>query len=289
MAVFLSASDETLGASHRSPFRRCGFFAPVDDWERLSEAWEIKVLAGPPRIPFLHMVDIRRPEWRAKFGLSQSDADSRVDAAFELIAATPSLTPVGMGLNSGHVYDTFTKKVGISSGAGKKFVPDYVAFPGYVYAVLQFCHLQRPDAERVDFYIEKNGEITDHLREFYDGLPTSFNYIGQPQLIPLLGDLIPAGKDRVPLQAADVLCWHTRRYSEGNLDAKGLKRYAEIASRIGPQWNLPDGYLDELWKGINEEEFDAEPGISKLQSGDEYDPPSRPKSGESCDGSGEEG
>jgi len=33
-----------------------------------------------------------------------------------------------------------------------------------------------------------------------------------PHLVPLLGDLITAGKkERAPLQAADVLLWHLRR------------------------------------------------------------------------------
>lgn len=289
MAVFLSSSDETLGGSHRSPFRRCGFLAPVNDWELFAEQWDTRVLAGPPRIPHLHMTDIRSPGWRGEHGLTESEAERRVDEAFAVISLMPSLTPVGTGLNSGFMYDTITKKVMLSSGAAKKFIPEYLAFPAYVYMVLYFCHLQRPDAERVDFLVEKNGEITDHLKEFYAGIPISLEYIGLPQLIPLMGDIIPAGKDRVPLQAADVLCWHTRRHNEGTLDAKGLMRYENIAHRIGPRFEMPNSYLDELWESLQQEDptSEKEPGISEVQPSNGDDPSRRSKSGESCDGSGE--
>ena len=272
MAVFIAASDETLGGSHRSPFRRCGFLAPANDWELFAERWDDRVLAGPPRLPHLHMTEIRRPEWRGEYGLTESEAERRVDEAFAVISLTPSLTPVGTGLNSGFIYDTITKPVMLQSGAKKKFIPEYVAFPAYVYMVLYFCHLRRPDAEKVDFLVERNGEITDHLKEFYMGIPHSLEYIGLPQLIPLMGEIIPGDKDHVPLQAADVLCWYTRRYNDGNLDAKGLMRYSDIANRIGPRFDLPDSHLTELWESLHEEEPASEkeqqPRMSEVQSSD---------------------
>lgn len=278
MAVFIAASDETLGADHRSPFMRCGFLAPVDDWIAITEQWDRRVLAGPPRIPYLHMTDIRSRVWRDEHKLTETDAARRVDEAFAVIAEMPSLTPVGSGLNSGFMYDTITKKMKLTTGAKRKFIPEYIAFPAYVYLVLYFCHLKRPDAEKVDFIVESNGEITDHIREFYAGLPISLEYIGLPQLIPLMGEIIPAGKDRVPLQAADVLCWHTRRCNDGTLDTKGLMQFSDIAHRIGPRFEMPDGYITELWESFQEEPAsEEESGVSEVRPSNVDDPSSRPK------------
>ena len=260
MAVFLAASDETLGNSHRSSFRRCGFLAPINDWEELTEHWEASILAGPPRIPYLHMTDIRSREWRGQYGLSDGDVDRRLDDAFAIITAVASLTPIGFGLNSaGHLYDTFPAKgVRLSNGAGKKFVPDYVAFPGYVFTVLYFCQMNRPDVEKVDFVVERNGELTDHLREFYEGLPRSMEDMVKPELIPLMGEIIPAGKERVPLQVADVLCWHTRRYSEeGHVGRKGTCPIWQHCQpdRISIQ-RTQDSYLNESF-GTSLKEVDS--------------------------------
>jgi hypothetical protein len=252
MAVFIAASDETVGADHRSPFMRCGFLAPENDWSLFAEQWESRVLAGPPRIPYLHMTDIRSREWRDEYKLTETDADRRVDEAFAVIAATPSLTPMSSGLNSGHMHDTFTKKVMLTSGAKKRFWPDYLAFPAYAHMVLCFCHMYRPDAEKVDFIVERNGQITDHIKEFYAGLPIALQSMGLPQLIPLMGEIIPAGKGCVPLQAADALCWHTNRSREGTLDAKGAMRYAIIGNREGFRFAYANEHITEIWDRSNE-------------------------------------
>ena len=284
MAVFVAASDETTGATHRDRFMRCGFLAPVNDWTALTEQWEMKVLAGPPRICYLHMTDIRSRQWRDEHHLSETEAEHRVDEAFAVIANWPSLTPIAMTINSAHLSDTYTKDVLLTSGAKKKFLPDHLAFTSYAYAAILFCWKYRPDAEKIDFVVEKNGEITDHIKEFYAGMAIACEANGHPELISLLGDLIPAGKERVPLQAADLLCWHTQRSEKGTLDTKGIAQYANIAQRIGEKFEYNESLLTELWENLHE----AEPGLSNLQSSDDNDPASRPKSGESCDGSGEE-
>lgn len=252
MAVFVAASDESAGADHRSPFMRCGFLAPEDDWRLLAEQWDKRVLAGPPRIPYLHMTDIRSKDWRNERKLAEFDADRRVDEAFAIIATTPSLTPMSSGLNAGQMHDTFTKKMMLSSGAKKKILPDHLTFPAYAHMVLYFCHIYRPDAEKIDFIVERNGEVTKHLKEFYEGLPIALESIGRSQLIRLMGEIIPAGKDHVPLQAADVLCWHTNRGIEGTLDAKGASRYSIIANREGFRFSYSDEDLTELWESSNE-------------------------------------
>jgi hypothetical protein len=254
VAVFVAASDETAGATHRDPFMRCGFLAPLDDWILLTEQWDKRVLAGPPRIPYLHMTDIRSATFRTKYNFTESEADRRVDEAFMVIADWRSLTPIGMTVNSDHMYDTYTEKLQLTSGAKKRFVPDYLAFTSYAYAAILFCERHRPNAEKVDFIVEKNGDLTNHIKEFYAGMAIACEANGHPEMIQMLGDLIPAGKERVPVQAADLLCWHTQRYEKGALDAKGIEQYADIARRIGVRFVYNDSLLTELWRDLHEGE-----------------------------------
>lgn len=164
--VFVAAADETTGATHRDPFMRCGFLAPEDHWTSLTAQWDERVLVGPPRILYLHVADIRSPKWLTQHCLSDADAVHRVDEAFKVIGNWPSLTPLSMTVDSGHLYDTYTDKFVLASGAKKKFLPDHLAFSSYAYMTLAFCQLNRPEAEKVHFVVEKNGEITNHIEEF---------------------------------------------------------------------------------------------------------------------------
>ena len=285
--VVISASDESSGATHRSPFLYAGFLAPEKDWSNFAQEWDDKVLSGSPRIPYLHMTEIRSRKWREQYNLSETEAERRVHAAFSVIAATPSLIPAGNDLDAGQLLDTFTDKVTLTSGANKKFAPEYLAFPGYAYMVLMYCHYFVPEAEKVDFIVERKGQITDHIKEFYEGLPITLRLLGLSHLIPLMGDIIPGGKDRVPLQAADVLCWYTQRYSQGTLDEDGMKQYEIIAKRKGPRFNYQEQFLNELWENLHKEKLPHEQGLSEVQQCDDNDPSGRPESSKSCDGSGE--
>lgn len=252
VAVFVAASDERYsGGNCRNRFFYGGFMAPLADWTGpMAEQWEKNVLEGPPRIPYLHMTEIRRPEWRAKHGITRTQAERRVSAAFELIAETPSLTPIGVELNAGHLLDTFTKKIQVKSGGGKVFAPDYLAFTSYAYCVLEFCGRKRPDAEKVDFIVERNNEVTKHIQEFHERLPDALASIGLERLIPLVGEVIPGGKNRFPLQAADVLCWYSQRFREQGLDEKNVRRYRTIASREGLRLDLTNQDVTQLWEAM---------------------------------------
>ena len=214
VANFVAASGERYSKGHhRNAFFYGGFLAPFTDWSgTFTEQWDKNVL--------------------------------------ELISDPPSLTPIGTDLNAGHVLDTFEKKMRFRSGARRGFKPDYLAFMAYAYSVLMFCDRARPDAEKVDFVVERNNDITNHIQEFYEDLPKALSSVGLERLVPLLGELIAGGKDRIPLQAADVLCWYSQRFREGNLDDKNIRRYKVIALRKGTRLDLTNGDITKLWTAI---------------------------------------
>ena len=82
--------------------------------------------------------------------------------------------------------------------------------------------------------VESNGVITEYIKGFHGDLAGGLKFIGEPDLAPLVGQLIPASKDRVPLQAADVLCWHKRRSMHPEtMSASDVRRYWNLARLSG--------------------------------------------------------
>ena len=247
MAIFVCGIDESAGKDRRDNFIMAGYMAPETVWtQQFSPDWEEQVLSGPPRIPYLHMTEIRSNQWRNQYGLSAFEAEQRVDRACDLIHGLDGLVPIGVFANAGDVEDILAKnKVLLPAGGSDSLRPDYLCFMAYAYLATAYIARLRPDAEKIDFIIERNGKITRYIESFHAGLAESFEYSGRSDLAPLIGDLIPAGKERVPLQAADMLCWHTAR-SEVGIDGSDSLRYDKIAGKLGMRMPLSREYLVEL-------------------------------------------
>jgi hypothetical protein len=238
MAIFLSGSDESAGKTHRDTFLFAGWVGPKEDWVRFFvPAWQERVLDGPPAIPYLHMTEIRSPQWRAKYGISKLQADDPIDEAFVLLDTMQSLYPIGVSLDAGLIRDAFANARVVSptaGGAPKPFDPDYFCFLFYAYFALSYLEINFPEAEKVDFMVERKGHVTKYIEGFHSTLPKALEALGKPSLSRLVGELIPGDKTHVPLQAADVLCWHTARYEQPEtMDTADLRRYAKIARRKG--------------------------------------------------------
>jgi hypothetical protein len=67
----------------------------------------------------------------------------------------------------------------------------------------------------VDFVVALNGNITQHIKTFHEDM-RGWMQSRDPELAELVGELMPARmEDRLPLQVADVFCWHLRRQRDG--------------------------------------------------------------------------
>lgn len=209
MALFLAAADETEASG---TWLHAGFVAPVSDWiDWFAPAWEERVLQGPPPIPHLHMVDIRSEAWRSDHGISLSAAERRVDEATRIINSLGTLFLVSSTVDAKHFRDRMRSKKIIrptTQPAVYRFDPDYMSYLGFTFGVLHYVHSTHPEAEKVDFMFERKQDVTRRLEDFHSTLPAALQNLGEGHLGRLLGDLIPGGKDRVPLQAADLACWH---------------------------------------------------------------------------------
>jgi hypothetical protein len=252
MAVFVAASDESSGKTKRDPYYFAGWVAPEEDWSRFfAPAWQERVLDGPPKIPYLHMTEMRSAQWRSQWHLSKLQAEDRIDEAFRLIDTMATLYPVGITVDAGQFRDKFSKTRVVKPGnrVGANFDPDYICFLGYAFVVLQYVAHNHPEAKKVDFVIERNGQITQYIKEFHSQLPQCLQALNEPALSRLVGELIPGGKDRVPLQAADVLCWHTARPRK-LMDSSDVRRYAKLAHRKGIFAELTDEQISQIEKAL---------------------------------------
>lgn len=209
LAVFLAASDESHGSGSA---RYGGFTLSVSDWsEWFAPAWEQMVLAGPPRIPHLHMTEIRSEEWRASWGLTRLDADRRVEAAVDVICGMGKLYPVtsDLSLELEQLFKRTLKPYLRHLGTDIVSADD-LNFVWYALTVLHSVPQWFDDenVERVDFIVESNGRHTARLLRLHQALPEFLKTIGRDELVPFVGGFSSGRKESVPLQAADVFLWH---------------------------------------------------------------------------------
>lgn len=257
MAVFLSASDESDAGHHRSKFWHCGWLMPETDWSQyFTPAWQEWVTDANPKIPYLHMTDIRDPDWCLEHGITWSQAQEKMDMAAVLIRQMGSLRPVTVSADAGVFLDAHGKKKIMESTTGKKaarFLVDHYCFNAYVLAVLSHVHAHLPDVEKVDFVVERKEGVFEKLKQFYDTFDKSLDYIGHPELAKYMGELTAVGKQRVPVQAADMLCWHVSHADSGKLRGRDEMRAATIFSgKTGPILELPDQLHFDLARSFRE-------------------------------------
>ena len=255
MAVFISASDEYSGGDVRGTFLFAGYVGPEKDWSDLFvPAWQQRVLDGPPTIPYLHMTEIRSRKWRDEHGISKLAADDRVDEAALVIDTMGSFYPVAVEVDGGHFKDGFAelkvRRQDARQFEAKPFEPDYLCFLTYAHTVLDHVHQFHPHVERVDFIVERKGQISRYINEFHSGLAMALTSIKRSELSPLVGKLLPADKDRIPCQAADVLCWHAGRFERAQEvkpeDIPDARRYLKLRNRKGVWVHLPNDVLSEM-------------------------------------------
>jgi len=255
MAVFVSGSDESAGKSRRDTFLFAGWLAPEEDWSRFfAPAWQERVLDGPPKIPYLHMTDIRSAKWREAHGISKLDADDRIDSAIHLLDTMSSLYPVGVRLDAGFLRDRFANlkvKTLRVSAKPAAFEPDFTCFLFYAWVALNYLKLFHPDADKLDFVVERNGAVTKHIQDFHSTLAENLGALGDASLANLVGDILSGGKDRVPLQAADVLCWHTARAQHPEtMDLGDQRRYSILAHREGTYQEFTHEQISQMAKAL---------------------------------------
>ncbi len=188
------------------------------------------------------MTDIRRPSWREEKGISSPEADRRVQNAVDILCNRKEPSWAGVGFTHKQFNDTLKQKVLLPGGATKEFVAEYFGFYCYVYTVLRHVKKMYPDCRKVDFLVERNGDVTKKLPYFYDHFESTMKRLGAGDVTGMLGEVIPGGKERSPLQAADLVCWYLRRSNEQALEGVDLLRYEQLTK---PPKQYITGFLED--------------------------------------------
>ena len=251
MAVFVSFSDESETAGF---FHHAGLIAWENEWDKLFvPAWQMYVLDRPPKIEYLHMTEIRSRAWREKRGLSREEAELRVNAAVNLICKMKAkwAFQICSTTRTEYIAEVGPLHWKHPKARRKMLRPDHLCWFGYMHTVLETVNRLYKGVHRVDFVIENKTGIFLDIRRLHDEFRLAFDEQA-PYLSPLIGEVIPGGKDRIPLQAADVLCWYSQRAAAQTLEGEDIGRWAALAERPGEWHNWTRGEvveLSEAWKG----------------------------------------
>jgi hypothetical protein len=86
------------------------------------EGMEQRVLDGPPRIPCLHLTEIRNEEWRTTHGISFNESQERISEAVRVMYSSGSLSAIAGVIKRSELvaamHSRFTNK--------KKFPSDWI-------------------------------------------------------------------------------------------------------------------------------------------------------------------
>lgn len=234
VSVYVSWSDESSSNSGSGQFLVSGLVADEKCWPNFSRRWVEEVLQNPP-IEYLHMVEIRSKAWRAERNVTQEQAKEKVRTAIRIICEEAPVK-IYMGSLPEGVFAASTKRLVKAGGELPRHQgnPDYPAFTAYALAVLEQTSSNIPGLERVRFNISNKKHVSHHIRNgVRDALIQHYRDQGSP-IASMIGDILPlCMEDNMPLQAADVVCWHLQRayakredtedsYNAKQLDKKGI-------------------------------------------------------------------
>jgi hypothetical protein len=128
VAVFVAFSDESEVDQPHGEFFLGGYVAKEDEWPWVRRAWQERVLDGPPKIPYLHMREIRDEQWRNKYHISFNDAEERVSEAARIMDSFGNMAVIASTIKRSDLRDVFHKRYN-----KRKHVPTGINDPDYFY------------------------------------------------------------------------------------------------------------------------------------------------------------
>jgi hypothetical protein len=210
MSAFVAYSDEAGVGDAKGEFLVGGYASSEAEWTWINRAWQERVLDGPPKLPYLHMIELLDRDWRANVGISFNDSEERVAEAIKVMYSSGYTSAIAAVIKVADFKQAFQrfKQQGKRAPLGVD-EPDYICYLAYASLMTAEISRRYPEATRVHFVVSKKQKITHHIARFHKDMKECL----EPPLVDLVGDLIPGDMDlHLPLQAADLLCWHLQRY-----------------------------------------------------------------------------
>jgi hypothetical protein len=228
VSVYVSYTDESESRDQkRGKFLIGGYVADELKWPEFSKRWSEEIITSSPTIPYLHMVDIRSEAWRAKHGITRLQADEKVKRAIQIISQTDFICGYFAPISE----PAYLKALQVFLDVGPKGEKnhskiDYLCFVAYSLHLIKNLSAEHPDLRKVVFNISRKKIISHHLQtDLYDAM-VAYLRTFNPAVAKLFGDVVPLiMENHMPLQAADVLCWHVQRlYAKRESEEPEVKR-----------------------------------------------------------------
>lgn len=250
MSVYVSYTDEGESKDQKSGlFLIAGYVADELKWPDFAKRWSEEVILSQPAIPYLHMTEIRSESWRAKHGLTRAQGEKKVRKAVEVIAQTDFITA-----HFSHISEAaYLKALAVFHREDQKMAAksriDYLCFGIYALFLVKKLALEHPELRKIVFNISRRNTVSHHLQySLHDAIQEMLEKTN-PQTAPLFGDILPLNmSEHMPLQAADVLCWHLQRsYSMSNSEElETMKNIILLLNKGLYDLPIPDVALEKL-------------------------------------------
>jgi hypothetical protein len=202
-----------------------GFIARADDWIHFEEKWQ-EALNKPPSLKFFKMKECKAR--RGQFdGWSKVERDERLLELARIIKETAMASVFSLVRRD--EFDGVYKNIFLSGPY------EFVYWSLVSATLMSMRHFQV--TEKVDFIFDEQLRLSDKIQAEYStvvaGMP--------PTLRSLMGGRPVHGSDKkfLPLQAADLLAWHIRRWHHDDEMGKKFETPTLTMLRSIPYWGLP--------------------------------------------------
>ncbi len=199
--LMMRAYVDDSGNGQAPVFLLAGFVAHGEQWEQFSAQWQ-DVLDGPPKLEYFKMHEAARLECQFK-NWTESERDSRLWEFLTVIRRNVELCVKWIVPDD--AYDSVIKDR-VARGMDN---PYFFSFFGIMMGLIQYQEEHGLD-EPVDFVFDEQMEKSDLVQNGY----ADFVKFAPDRVKRLLGGrpIHRSDKQILPLQAADLVAWITRRY-----------------------------------------------------------------------------
>lgn len=234
--------DDSEGASAHRPLVLAAYVHSSEEWIRFSDAWDA-ALHAEPRIEYFKMVEAQNLRDQFK-GWSHKKRNRKLYALAEVISEFGPLS-IDCVVNAKRQKEIL--KPYAPYGLSSPYFPLTFAL---ACGVARACHAYGSGLS-IDFVFDKQDNVSKHVLLFWDYIvgqqPKEWGKLINPS--PIFRD----DKEVKPLQAADMLAWHTRREYEGTYPSEyeGLRDLIRVPG-FNYSLEITDDYLIKWGEGMKQ-------------------------------------
>src|SRR5947209_2793692 len=131
MSVFVAYTDEANIGDAKGEFLIGGYASSEAEWLWINRAWQERVLDGPPKLPYFHMIELLDPNWRKTVGISFNDSEERLAEGMKVMSSSGYTSAIAVVMRLSDFNEVFQR-----FKTGKRLPlsvsePDYICYLRY--------------------------------------------------------------------------------------------------------------------------------------------------------------